>query len=142
MNFLGLPYSRRRRTQNSIFTYAPIHLAFQFDIRYQFKSHCAPTTVLPEQQQSRHCNNISNLHSALDISSRRSQQNIYIDVRDRRPLLHLEPWAMLYSLPWCYIALTPAISIAICYIVGCYIALAICMCYIAYNMCYIARCYI
>ena len=26
---------------------------------------------------------------------------------------HLEPWGMLYSSHWCYIALTPAISISI-----------------------------
>ena len=26
---------------------------------------------------------------------------------------HLEPWVMLYSTHWCYIALTPAINIAI-----------------------------
>ena len=38
---------------------------------------------VPQQQQlSRHINSIRNLHSAFDISSRRSQQNIYIDVRD------------------------------------------------------------
>ena len=43
---------------------------------------------MPQQQQlSRHSNSISNLHSAFDISSWRSQLNIYIDVRERRPLL-------------------------------------------------------
>ena len=43
---------------------------------------------VPQQQQlSRHINSIRNLHSAFDISSRRSQQNIYIDVQERRPLL-------------------------------------------------------
>ena len=52
------PYSGRRR--NSIFNYAPIHLAFQFyspaDIRHQLKG--------PQQQQLSRCrNNISNLHS-------------------------------------------------------------------------------
>ena len=42
---------------------------------------------VPQQQQlSRHHHNISNLYSAFDISSRRSQQNIYIYVRERRPL--------------------------------------------------------
>ena len=75
------PYSIR--TRNSIFIYDPIHLTFHFNIRHQFKS--APT-LGQQQQLSRHSNKISNLHSAFDISSRRSQQNIYIDVRERRPL--------------------------------------------------------
>ena len=38
------------------------------------------------QQLSRHRNNVSSLHSAFDISSRRQQQNIYVDERERRPL--------------------------------------------------------
>ena len=42
--------------------------------------------MLQQQQLSRHRNNISNLHSAFDISSRRSKQTIYINVRERRPL--------------------------------------------------------
>ena len=42
---------------------------------------------VPQQQQlSQHRNSISNLHSGFDISSRRSRQYIYIDVRERRPL--------------------------------------------------------
>ena len=52
-----------------------------------FSSTSDINSKVPQQQQlPRHRNNISNLHSAFDISSRRSQQNIYIDVRERRPL--------------------------------------------------------
>ena len=41
---------------------------------------------VPQQRQlSRHSNSISNLHSAFDISSRRLQQSIYIEVRERQP---------------------------------------------------------
>ena len=61
------------------FIYSPIHLAFHFDIRHQFKSALTTTIIKTSRQKS-------NLSSAFDISSRRSQQNIYIDVRERRPL--------------------------------------------------------
>ena len=57
------------------FIYSPIHLAFHFDIRHQFKSALTTTIIKTSRQKS-------NLSSAFDISSRRSQQNIYIDVRD------------------------------------------------------------
>ena len=39
--------------------------------------------VAQQQQLSRHINSIRNLHSAFDISSRRSQQNIYIVLREQ-----------------------------------------------------------
>ena len=61
------PYPDRRR--NSIF------IMFML----------SPTSLFTSTRDI-HRNNINNLHSAFNISSRRSQQNIYIDGRERRPL--------------------------------------------------------